>query len=250
MPKRKRTPTYGPRKRRRVFKKRVAPYRIRQRRFTKAVKKLIQSTAETKRTSADPVSYTFNANNGAMSAPIDLPSQFISLAQGTGDGERVGEQVNTKKATLKMLIQSNATEASVLQVFIGYRKNSPGILPSAPNLTDVFDDGAGTAPADGSLLSLMRSTNTDEWRFFTYRKLKVGPSNATGMVNNDFPAYRKIYIDLTKHLGKLRYQDNTSQPPTNKHMYLFMNWVNPATGTSSTNPPKVQFYLDYTYTDM
>lgn len=241
-------------KRRRTYRKsslkKIAPSRSRRRNFTKAVKKLIQSTAEVKHSAADPVAYTFNANNGTMSVPIDLTQTFIQgISVGASDGTRIGEQVTTKKALLKCLITAptTLTEASILQLFIGFRKETPGAIPTAAELTRIFDDGGGTAPADGTLFSLMRSVNRDEFRIFNYKKIKVGHANAAGFVNNDFPAYRMVTIDLTKHLGVVKW--SSLGGITNKHMYLWCNWVNPDGTVPDVANPKLNFYLDYTYTD-
>lgn len=253
MPKRPRTRPYSSRKRRRTFKKRPTAYRARKRNFTKAVKKLIQSTAEVKRTGQNPQDYTFAATNAAMSTPVDIPSQFCFLATGANDGDRIGEQVRTKRAILKVYISASTTapNTSILQLFIGKALATPGSAPTAAQLTGIFDDGVAGAPADGTKLSLMRAINKDAFSISHYKKIKIGYANATGYANNDFPAYRMLSIDITKHLGVLKYTGSAGSAPNNKHMYLFMNWVNPQTATGgSTYPPEVKYYVDFTYTDV
>lgn len=246
------------RKRLRTFRKKgYIAARARKRRFTASVKKLIRSTAEVKRTAADPLTYTFNSGAGAnatMSTPVDLPQLFLSIPFGVNDGDRVGEQIRTKKAILKLLLHSPISEQIVLQVFVGYFKTSPGTLPSAASLLNIFDDGGGVAPADGTLLSLMRSVNTDQFRIISYTRHKLGPQiGGGGLSNNDFPIYKTKYIDLTKALGTLKFSHIDATPPTNKHLYLFMNWVQvdgAISGGAANDLPRVQYYLDYTYTDI
>jgi len=238
----------------RVWKK-TRPAGLRKRAFTKRVKQLIQSSAEVKRCNADPISYTFNANNATMSAPVDLLSQFLQIANGVNDGERIGEQVRTKKATLKMLIQTpdldGTSATAVLQLFLGYCKESPGSAPTNAQLLRIFDDGSITTDADGSLFSLLRPVNKDVFAIHNYRQIKIGAANANGFVNNDFAVYRKVFIDITKHLGVLKFPTGfVGDTATNKHLYLWCQWVDPETGTLSTRPPKVQFTIDYTYTDI
>lgn len=223
------------------------------------VKREIQKAAEVKRTGQDPQNYTFNADNSTMSNPVDLLSQFCVLQTGPDDGNRIGEQVRTKRAILKILVQATQTdilpigttdEAQILQLFIGYHRETPGILPTSPQLVNIFDDGATGAPANGSLLSLMRSVNRDVFRISHYKKLKIGHADATAFANNDFPAYRMLSIDITKHLGLLRYTGSGAVAPNNKHLYMFCNWVNARNGVLSDRPPRVQYYLDFTYTDL
>lgn len=228
---------------------------------TKNVRAIVKSElsrrVEVKRTASDPLTYTFNSGasaNATMSTPVDLPQLFLSLPFGVNDGDRVGEQVRTKKATLKMLLNSPISEQIVLQVFVGYFKASPGTLPSGASLLNIFDDGGGVSSADGTLLSLLRSINTDQFRIIHYSRNKLGPATGgAGLTNNDFAIYRTKSIDLTKHLGTLKYSYVDATPPTNKHLYLFMNWVNVDGSISSgaaNDLPRVQYYLDYTYTDL
>jgi len=237
-----------------VYKK-TPPALTYKRAFNERVKQLIQQQAEVKRSNADPIDYTFNANNATMSAPVDLLSQFVQIPQGAADGSRNGEQVRTKKATLKMLIQApdldGTSATAVLQLFVGYCKETPGTAPSNAQLLRIFDDGAATQDADGSLFSLMRPVNRDVFNIHTYKQIKIGAANANGFVNNDFQVYRKVYVDITKILGVLKYPlASVGFTPTNRHLYLWCNWVDPETGTTSTRPPKVQFTIDYTYTDI
>lgn len=252
MPKRKYTRPYGPRKRRRSAKKRYSSSRIRKRRFTKAVKKLIQSTAEVKRTGQDPQDYVFNLGNSTMSDPVDLLFQFCSLATGPNDGQRIGERVRTKRAILRLIVTASRAEvqACVLQVFIGRLLDDPGSPPSALKLLGIFDDGLEGAPADGSKISLMRSINRDAFAISHYKKIKIGHAEAVGFSNNDFPAYRMISIDITKQLGVLKYTGSSSIPPNNRHLYMFCNWVDPANASgSSAAPPTLAYYMDFQYTD-
>lgn len=216
------------------------------------VKKEIYKAAEVKRNGQNPQVYNFNADNTVMSTPVDLTSQFCTMSNGTADGFRIGELVRTKKATLKLIVTPHDTfnTASILQIFIGYALATKGSPPTAAQLTGIFDDGSVGAPADGSKLSLMRAVNRDAFRIYNYRKIKIGSSTTTGFNNNDFPAYRILNFDMTKHLGLLKYTGSGSEPPNNKHIYMFMNWVDPKTGGFADKAPEVQYYMDFTYTDV
>jgi len=252
----------GPRRpykryKRRPWKARASGARTKRRYLRTMVKNQIQASAEKKQINADPQTYTFAANNVSMSTPIDLTQTFLQIQQGVDDGERIGEQVRTKKAILKCLVQApdvaGTAACAILQLFVGYVKDTPGTVPTSSELLTIFDDGGGVAPANGLITTLLRNINTDVFRIHAYRQVKVGLATAAGFTNNDFPAYRKVYIDMTKVLGVLKYSQ-ASNNPTNKHWYLFCNWVNPEDGTTtaspSTQPPRMQYYMDYTYTDV
>jgi len=253
----RRRSTPGYRKRTRYMRKKAAPYRARKRAFTKSVKKLIQSSAETKCINTGPQTYLFNLNNSTASSPVDLPATFLFIPQGTNDGERIGEQIRTKKAVLKLSIQAPdaanvPARAAILQLWIGYYKRTPGTAPTPSQLDEIYDQGPVTIPANGSITTLLRKVNTDVFRIHTYKQIKIGSSIAGAFANNDFPAFRKVYIDMTKAFGVVKY-DEFNNIPVNKQWYMWMNWVDPedgvSVGTPSTRPPRVQFFLDYTYTD-
>lgn len=216
------------------------------------VKSELSRRVESKRISTLPTTYTFRPTNATMSAPIDIPQQFLQITQGAADGQRVGESIMTKKAILKCIVIADSTAATqepcILQLFLGFYRQDPGTAPNASALLNIFDAGSTTAPADGTPITLLYSINSDGFRILNYKQIKISQSSAVNLNNNDFPAYRKFGIDITKYLGNLKYQPS-AVTPTNKHLYLFCNWVNPLAATSS-QPPTMHYYLDYTYTDM
>lgn len=241
-------------------KKGKRSYRKKKTTNTKTVQALVDKAllkkAETKQTSADPMHYIFNDYNYSMSPAVDLISQFIEIPNGTKDGQRIGEEIQTKKAELKLLITAptdvtQVTEPWIVQVWIGYYKKDRSSIPNADQLARIYDDGAGISGSDGNLLSLLRNNNTDEFRIMHYRKFKVGQSDH----NNDFKYYRTHTFDLTTKMGKLTFGDTVGTPniPVNKNMYMWCQYTsaNNNVETYSTNEkPNVRYYMNYKYTDV
>jgi len=224
----------------------------------KTVKAVVRSSIkrkmEKKSSSSDPIPYLFNTTatgNSVMSNPVPLNYTMV-IPQGVEDGDRIGQSVNGTRVTLKMIMVAPPTSGSaILQVFIGKVRRFPTILPNAVELATIFDAGGTTAPADGSYGSLIRSINKEVWNITYYKQFKLALANSTNYANNDFKAYQKISIDLTKQLGGIcKYSTDNNNEPTNKHLYMFCNWVNPASGLLSAVPPKLTYYVDYEYADM
>lgn len=252
-------------KRRKVLKPKYSAYRAKKRYFTKAVKKLIQSTAEVKHANTDVIEYNWNPGGGITNAamgpaiclmgPTGSTAQgSVQISQGDADGARVGNSCRTKSARLKVLMQPNILNAApvILQLFVGYIKQVPGTLPSAFSLTQIFDMGSSVAAADGTPTSLMWNINRDYFTIIHYSKTKLGGSNTSALAsNNDFPALVMKTINLKTFNGVLKFNDNNANP-TNKQLYLFANWVNPAlpAGGDTTHYPQLSYYVDYAYTDV
>lgn len=242
------------RKRRRNVRKKTSRRGVRGRSFKAKVSAVIRSTAETKRTNQNPHDYNFNPTNTTMSQPVFLHRE-LQIANGQLDGQRIGEEVTVKTCKLRILLRAQATETAILQIFIGKLKENPSARPTQADLKKIFDDGLGTAEANGTMFSLMRRLNRDVFTINHYKKYKIGTAipitGELAVPNNDFPSYRFITIDLMKVLGgKLRFESGaTPSYPTNKHLFMFCNWVNPVLGLSSF-PPLMKWYLDCTYTDL
>lgn len=249
----KRRRTYG-----KSALKKLAPSRSRRRNFTKAVKKLIISTAEKKRMDAFPFNYNFlldgdgtaKIDNSVMSRPVGLVENFCFCAKGTNDGQRIGEQVRVVSAKLNLLVRCPIqNECIILKFWIGRRKEDPGSVPTAGQLTRLLDQGSSVQAYNGTILNHMFPNNTDEYTILHTREVRVGHAGASGFTNNDFPAFRKVVIDLTKHVGILKYSQ-LSSIPTNKHIYIWMSWINPDGTTPSVALPRVTMFMPVTYVDI
>lgn len=221
--------------------------------MNRLIKRQLEDKAEKKQTSRNPKAYAFSVDNSAMSPAISLTDDFMQITAGIEDGRRIGEEIRTTRAMLNIITVAPPDGTSILLLFIGKYKRTPTTIPTAVQLARIFDDGEDTAAANGTYDTLIRKVNYDEFTINTYRQYKLGQSNNADFTNNDFSAYRKIRIDLSKQLGGVvKFGDNealASVTPTNKHLYMWATWVNPRTGATSTNKPTMHYYLDYQYID-
>jgi len=236
----------------------------------KAVKKtpksiiasVVREIAEKKTTNGDPREFAFNANNTTMSGPDDLCSPYLeTISQGAGNGQRVGNKIYIHEYTIRMNFLMNPTYVSsatfrpgIVQVWIGRLKDSPGVTPSATDLTRIYDDGNGTAGADGTMLATLRNINTDYFDIVAYRKFKLGAAGAqaAGGVplypNNDFPIQQSYVIkNLLK--GKVTYNDTF--PNGNKYLFMWYTFTTIDSVPLTVSVPVLgQYYINCRYSDV
>lgn len=213
------------------------------------ITKVVRSLAEKKSVNTDPVAYTFNGNNATMSAAVDLTTALTAIAQGNTDGTRVGNKIRLARYTLKIAFNylggGAGNDQGIVQMFIGRLKQDPSQLPSATDLTRIYQDGSGSAAADGTMISTLRDINTDYFQIVAYRKFKLGFSTGSG--NNDFPLYQEFVInDLLK--GDVTFNDALT--PVNKFLYMWCTYTDLAdTAVNTSLTVAARYYISCQYTD-
>jgi len=220
------------------------------------IKKVVRSLAEKKSVNTDPQTYTFNASNATMSAAVDLAAPLAAIAQGNTDGTRVGNRIRLVRYTLKINFNAfyntgvPATDVPlVVQMFIGRLKQDPAQLPSSTDLGRIYDDGSGSAGADGTMLSTLRDINTEYFNIVAYRKFKLGIAIGTGntYANNDFPLCQEFVLnDLLK--GEVIFNDALT--PVNKFLYMWCTATRLDSATTSAAPCVCRYYISCQYTDI
>lgn len=236
------------------------------------VKKEIARQAENKQADIvagyqiGPYSGTFWNTTGII--PITPYDGFITILQGTGQNNRIGNQVRTRKVILRGVLFPNIFNATSnpspkpmeIKFFFGHHKISSTILPQSASFNAFYQNGSGSSTFTNNLLDLLKPINKDTWtvkKTFTYKIGYADANSSTGVnyiSNNDFKLNRKFSIDLTKYCPKvLKWNDNATTPTTNG---LFW-WIQVvyADGTSTTGSPainqlaQIQYSLSYIFED-
>lgn len=227
------------------------------------ISKVVRDLAEKKQSNTDPVDFSFNANNSTMSGPNDIGSAYKIISQGSGNGQRVGNKIYVHDYSIRMNFLMNPTYVSsatfrpgFVQVWIGTLKDNPGATPTATDLTRIYDDGNGTASADGTMLNTLRDTNRDYFNIVAYRKFKLGSAGAVSggasgvplYPNNDFPIQKSIVIrNLLK--GRVVYNDTFAFG--NKSLYMWYTFTTiDSVILTVTVPVLGQFYVNCKYSDL
>lgn len=230
------------------------------------VKRVIASNVENK--IAVPVT-TINDNINNMSPAafgtvIEL-SDVWEIAQGTGQGNRIGNTIKPVKWNFKGFISLDQTGAGitlpcivkmyVLKYKYGYQSPPPTLAP-----TDFYQNGSTSSAPLGNFLDIMRAVNDDVYTVYTTRTFKVGPANfsygtgASGAINNnDFKSVIPFNINLMKYQShKIKYFDTTNTP-TNSGLHVVFA-IAPADGSQSVggtnvNLPNISYDITGVYED-
>lgn len=215
-----------------------------------------------------PASAAFNSVNNWVVCPS---STACDIQQGTGEGQRIGNQVRTRKLVFSGVFTPKAYSSTTnpdpgpleVKMFFYRERADPAVLPAAPS-TDFFQFNNSSNAIPDSLMNQIEVVNTDKYQLFTTRSLKLGyqynnvpnagsGSAALGQIqpNNDFNLNVKFEIDLTKYLPRIvRYNDNNAEP-TSAGIYCLIVAARAdgaAIGTSAI-PFQLAAVLNYEYED-
>jgi len=239
-----------------------------------AVKKYVKKTIHTK-TENKMIQYSQNdffgnvVNDGTMNiTPLTPYAGWMSIVQGVGQANRIGNQVSTRRVMLKYVMlptSYNATTNSQprpveVQMFLGYVKQAPSILPTGADFDNLFQFNNTDNPATGAIFDLNQPINKDYWTVKKYWTHKIGFANYAGngsalnqqtYANNDFKLNVIRKIDITKHYPKkLLFNDNVGTIQ-NTGLFFFFQAI-AADGTvfsGSQLPILMQWQLDLEYED-
>lgn len=203
--------------------------------------------------------------------PLTPYSGFTQITQGLGDADRIGDDIRTYKAKLKIVLYPEAYNASTnplpecqdVRIMI-VKPRGASIIADIQNTVNVdfFNTGNTSVPIAGNLVDMTRTINNDKLITFYDKIHKIGFAGYTGtgsqasyqyMANNDYKLNKIIKLDVTKWIPKLfKYNDNGPTPNTH-HVYIIFCPVN-ATGTvsgSAANQYKLLMNMTYefNYTD-
>jgi len=214
-------------------------------------------------TTVIPVNGTLFASVGIRS--ITPSASGVVISQGTGQGDRIGDSVGTKKVTLDMLFYpasynatTNATPMPMETVVWILSLKENNTLPA--NLNDLFQNGNSTGSPNGSLGDLIKPINTDKYRLHKKVILKCGNSNYGGtganlgyqtFNNNDYKLNNHLRLDLTKYCPKKILYNDVSGTPTSNMVFIAVECVPANGGTFAADqvPLNAYYTLSYDYTD-
>lgn len=220
--------------------------------FAARVKKVIHRQAENK------VWIAYQANNNittASSSTFTNISLMPTMSQGTGHSNRVGDEVTVVKAKISGYVNllpynsvSNPTVGPLyVRMWVMSCKNiqNSQTLSTSTLSSNFFETNGGSAGPQGNILDMCLSVNKQT---FTIHKVKTVllESGATqgstyynsagGSCGGNGRFSAPFSFDVTKHLGKLKFDDASPVQPTNKNLFLAFQAVY-ADGTSLALTP-------------
>ena len=247
--------SYRPRKSTRATRKRTGGRYV-----TKAqVNRMINKEVE------DKVFYQYPFDPVSISNVLPPLAPFFNnlnyqVPQGTGQGDRVGNKVTHKSASLKcsinfrdysLLTNSKQLVQLVTLVVFKIRNYQTGVNPTYANFfSKMFQLGNTSQPLTNTPIDHIRPFNKDIMDVKAVRRFKMGfssPANnvtATGPVgaapvpNNDFDYQKFVSINLTKFYKKTQiFNDGVAPNDAQNDNLFFMVFCCPADGSAFTSTP-------------
>lgn len=162
---------------------------------------------------------------------LNLGDVWGGVAQGTGEGNRIGNIVRPINWNFKGFIHTAGASALpcvvkmyILKIQNGYQNPSS----TSTNPTNFYNLGNSTVAPSASYLDILRRVNKDQFVVYTTRTFKIGMSATTaGTSNNDFKACVPFNINLLKYQKHhFRYADATTTTPTNCGLFAVFTIAN------------------------
>lgn len=145
---------------------------------------------------------------------------FGFVNQGTGQGERVGNEITLKKWIIRGALTQNpfyienplqqlGSSIVYVDVYIGYR-NDLQIMSLSPlnELPNFYQSGNASSAPVGNFTELLDWVNKDVYTVLFHKRFKMGNNSN----NNDFSLARTFSFNICSKLfknAKLKYNDNT-----------------------------------------
>lgn len=238
------------------------------------VRRTIAGTTENKTKQAYNFSYPLYPSNHT-NFPLNViqlgpNSTTCSVAQGTGAGARIGNQIRTKKLVFKGTIlpmpQDGTTNPNPrpfqVKMVIFYDKKQPTTTPAIAS--NFFQDGNSDRGFNSSIVDMWSPYNTDRYRIVKSKTFKIGFSQNAGTAtsavnqgqwqaysNNDFKMNCNFNVNVTKYFPKIVKFDDSSLDATSRSLYavFYMAGAGGEVSISTWVPIQVQWMMDYVYED-
>lgn len=202
---------------------------------------------------------------------LDPNTGSLAINQGTGQSERVGNRVKLTSGKLTLGIwprpdsAGNSQNLQIIRVLILYDKRNPTITPTPFGNLDFFQQSstAGSTGFSGQMYDMINEINQDRYNILYDKTYKLGQASLMAVggsgdplynfqANNDFKAFHKIVIPLTKKCIKnLVYKDNTTTPQW-RGAWLFCYGVAGSSVANTADILVANMYgqVKWKYTDM
>lgn len=284
------------RKKRPIYRRKAGPVKrsIRKAKkgmFAKKVKRVVNKMSETKVVNNASVSRPiYNVLNSSQFQGSIIPlgpgsasPALFTISQGTGQGNRVGNKIQTVKMMLRGNVRlntyfNNTTNYNPIPGYVTMWivKLKPFLNDDVTTLKAVIDgsffqSGSGGVGMSGQTSDLYRQVNSQQIQLIKRRVWKVGTSSFPGggasgtgdqsnqyWNNNDFSLTRIFKQDITKAVPKVMAFNDANDNYVNRHSYLFFTFIRmdgaiPQTSLgaySGVIPAYVDMEVDYMFKDV
>jgi len=181
-----------------------------------------------------------------QTTPQSILNLLPAVAQGTGQGQRIGNMIQGSYLQFKGYINSLPYDATsnpningqYVKMWILSSKIFPnGTAPVVADFQHLFNNGSSDLGMQGTMLDLILPFNKDRYTLHKTKIFKIGgaSSSTVGAVqqiilpNNDFHLSSSFNFNLTKYFGNLKFDDTLlNNFPTNKNLAVIFTTVDAA----------------------
>jgi hypothetical protein len=221
----------------------------------KIVKKLIDASIEDKHynyfLNSNSVGSFMGPNSTSQYLPLAPFTGFVSISQGTAQGQRIGNRIRIKKAILDMYFvmnqRSDVTNLNpnpkflILYFVLNKADKSNPVIPMS-STASFLRTTTGVQQFVGTVDDMLKNVNTDQFQLhkkvivklgYAYLTIATGQSTAS-YANNDFKYVEHLKFDVTKYLNKTyTYDNNADLSAAGNVPTLLWEVVNADTSTNS-----------------
>jgi hypothetical protein len=207
------------------------------------------------------------ANTISQNSPTAL-SLIPEPSKGTEESNnRVGNQITCKRSFIRGFVNVRPYDATTnpkplpcwVKMFLCSVKaqNNATFSSNTFTVTDFFKTNSSSQGFVGNMSDMCLPVNTEELRIFKTKTVKLGasyntttgPTSSLSYFDNSSMSV-PFYFDLTKHLGKLQYNDTTTYP-SNRNLFLVFQAVcaDGSTGSTGYIPAEVHYTQEVQFED-
>lgn len=235
----------------------------------KYVKALLARNVENKSVQSVDLNRALYSSNSALFTTVNTfavspNSTTMPINQGTGQGDRIGNKIKTKKLTFKGTIVPIGTGATntaprplQARILIMYAKQDPNTIYNPSS--NLYQLGGTEIGPRNDLVDMWAPINKDVYTVLADRTIKLGfaqydptmASTSGFWSNNDFKLNQNFSFDLTKHyIQQVKYNDNNSQPTTRGlFCTIVLAYADGTAMNQNTIPCGMQYVMNYVYED-
>jgi len=244
--------------------------------LTSKIKKEVLGLAETKIVNIDgtvaPCGFSGTNWNVSNSIPITPYASFLTINQGTGQADRIGDKITVSNVMLRMVFtpkpyngSTNLTpKPQLIKLFLVNAKsiNTINTRPNQANMNTFFQEGNSYASPAGDLFDMIEEVNRDAWSLYATKTIKLGYGsyNGTGFdsshqyfENNDYKLNHIIKWDITKYIPQTMQWNDASANPASRGLFLVILCANAdgsAPASTSIVPVNMNYDITIKYKDL
>lgn len=234
--------------------------------FAKKVKSVIKKMAEHKTIQYSTQANIFGYNaagQGLLQFQLTPVSGMLNITQGTGQADRIGNQVRVVKATLKYVLSAAPIDATYnvtavpqdVRFMITSNRQSRVLSPA---VSTFFQNGDSSAAPTSNMQDMIQFVNKDMTTVHKDWRHKVGANNytATSSDNNDYRLNVMKTVDLTKYYPKVLTWNDTSTTISEQSKWLTILMapanlsVIDTTGTATFKTAFINYIISLTFEDV